>query len=74
MGYGRQRQIYFIASSISSDITCNLGLFFLIFGFGVITLAALFMRLFRLRKAFSTSLAVSKVTKTYTRETNNNRS
>jgi hypothetical protein len=70
-------------------------LFFLIFGFGVIALAALFMRLFRLRKAFSTSLAVSKVrsedcipsltnteeklqkrngTKTYTRETNNNRS
>jgi hypothetical protein len=31
-------------------------LFFLIFGFGVIALAALFMRLFRLRKAFSTSL------------------
>jgi hypothetical protein len=51
----------FIASSISSDITCNLGLFFLIFGFGVTALAALFMRLFRLRKAFSTSLAVSKV-------------
>jgi hypothetical protein len=43
------------------DITCNIGLFFLIFGFGVIALAALFMRLFRLRKAFSTSLAVSKV-------------
>jgi hypothetical protein len=47
--------------SISYDITCNIGLFFLIFGFGVIVLAALFMRLFRLRKAFSTSLAVSKV-------------
>jgi hypothetical protein len=83
--------LFVIAFSISSDITCNLGLFFLIFGFVsdhypiLLTLkykkpidknqkpahtqktkikwalAALFMRLFRLRKVFSTSLAVSKV-------------
>jgi predicted cation transporter len=55
------KKIDVIANVSDHDITCNLGLFFLIFGFGVIALAALFMRLFRLRKAFSTSLAVSKV-------------
>jgi hypothetical protein len=42
----QERQAITEARSISSDITCNLGLFFLIFGFGVIALAALFMRLF----------------------------